>query len=154
MNEEEIKQQAADILKSWRGERRGLIPVLQEIQAKFGYLPPEAMLQVAKFLRIPESSVYGVATFYSFLYTKPQGRHLIRVCKSLPCLIESSTSIIEHSSKELGIKPGETTADGRFSLELVNCIGACEKAPAMMVNHDVHGDLTPGKISQILEDYQ
>ncbi len=131
-----------------------LLEVLKDTQDRLDYLSGDTLSEIAKSLDLPVSEVYGVATFYSFLSTEPQGRHVIRVCKSVPCLIEDSQGIIEHIGKELGIKPGETTPDGRFSLELVNCIGACDKAPAMMVNHDVHGDLTPGKISQILKEYR
>ena len=100
------------------------------------------------------SDVYGVATFYSFLSIKPQGRNIIRICKSIPCFLKNYQTVIETIEREIGIKPGETTPDGKFSLQLTNCIGACDKAPAMMVNDDVHVDLTPGKISQILKEYK
>ncbi len=114
----------------------------------------EFIAEVAQSLNIPISEVYGVATFYSFLSTKPLGRNVIRICQSLPCFLKNSQMIIKSVENELGIKPGETTPDGKFSFELTNCIGACDKAPAMLVNCDVHGDLTPGRVSQILEKYQ
>jgi NADH-quinone oxidoreductase subunit E len=98
--------------------------------------------------------VYGVASFYSFLSVKPQGRNVIRVCQSLPCYLKDSQLIIDSVRKAIGIKPGETSADGRFSFELTNCIGACDRAPAMMINDDVHVDLTPPKIAKILEGYK
>jgi NADH-quinone oxidoreductase subunit E len=97
--------------------------------------------------------VYGVATFYSFLSTRPLGTNVIRICKSLPCYMKNTQAIIESVHDAIGIGPGETTADGKFSLELTNCIGACDSAPAMLVNHDVHGNLTPKKISQVLKSY-
>ena len=100
------------------------------------------------------SEVYGVATFYSFLSAEPLGRNVIRVCKSLPCFLKNCQTIIKSVEKEIGIKPGETTPDGRFSFQLTNCIGACDKAPAMMINDDVHVDLTPEKISRILQAYK
>jgi len=131
-----------------------LLILLKEIQHKFGYLSPELLAELAKNLGLSISEVYGVATFYSFLSTKPLGRNIIRVCKSLPCYLKNSQPIINCVEKEIGIKPGETTPDGRFSLQLTNCIGACDKAPAMMINHDVYGDLTPQKISKILAGYQ
>ncbi len=105
-------------------------------------------------MNIPISEIYGVSTFYSFLSTKPLGRNVIRICKSLPCYLENSQMIIKSVEDELGIKPGETTPDGKFSFELTNCIGTCDKAPAMMINDDVHGDLTPEKMSQILQTYK
>ena len=131
--------------------REQLLVLLEEAQNKFSYLPEELMVELAKTLDISISDVYGVATFYSFLSTKPQGRNVIKICKSLPCFLNNCQTIIEAVGKEIGIKPGETTPDGKFSFQLTNCIGACDGAPAMMVNSDVYGDLTPGKISKILK---
>ena len=128
--------------------------MLKEVQDRFGYLSGEALVEVAGALGLSIGEVYGVASFYSFLSTKPMGKNVIRVCKSVPCFLKNSALIIESIKKELGINPGETTPDGRFSFELANCTGACEKAPAMMVNHDVHNDLTPERISQVLKDYR
>ena len=134
--------------------RQQLLEVLKETQNRVGYLSGDSLVEIAKSFDLPVSEVYGVATFYSFLSTKPQGRHVIRICKSLPCFLKNYQTIEESVTREIGIKPGENTADGRFSFELVNCIGACDKAPAMMINHDVYGGLTPGKISQILRGYR
>jgi NADH-quinone oxidoreductase E subunit len=128
-----------------------LLELLREAQNRSGYLSEKTIVKIAKSLDIPISDVYGVATFYSFLSTKPQGRNVIRVCKSLPCFLKNSRTIIKSVEEELGIKPGETTPDGKFSFQLTNCIGACDKAPAMLINNDVHVDLTPGKISRILK---
>jgi len=128
-----------------------LLKLLKEAQNRSGYLSEKTIVKIAKSLDIPISDVYGVATFYSFLSTKPQGRNVIRVCKSLPCFLKNSQTIIKSVEEELGIKPGETTPDGKFSFQLTNCIGACDKAPAMLINNDVHVDLTPGKISRILK---
>ena len=97
-----------------------LLVLLKEAQSKFGYLPKELMAELAESLGLSISEVYGVATFYSFLSTKPQGRNVIRVCQSMPCFLKNSQSIIESVEKEIGIKPGETTPDGRFSFELTN----------------------------------
>ena len=131
-----------------------LVVQLKEAQTRVGYLSKEAMTELAESLGLSKSDVYGVATFYSFLSTKPQGRNVIRICKSLPCLLTKCQTIIESVEKEIGIKPGETTPDGRFSFQLTNCIGACDKAPAMMINDDVHVNLTPKKISKILKSYK
>ena len=135
-----------------QGKRQeDLLILLEEAQNKLGYLPEELMAELAKSLDMSISDVYGVATFYSFLSTKPQGRNVIRICKCLPCLLKNAQAIIESVERETGIKPGETTPDGKFSFELTNCIGACDEAPAMMLNGEVHVNLTPGKISQILK---
>ena len=131
-----------------------LLALLKQAQSKFGRVPEEFIAEVAQSLNIPISEVYGVATFYSFLSTKLLGRNVIRICQSLPCYLQNSQMIIESVADELGIRPGETTPDGKFSFELTNCIGACDEAPAMLINNDVHGNLTPGKISQILKSYK
>ena len=131
-----------------------LLVLLEEAQYRFGCVPKELMAELAGSLGLSISDVYGVATFYSFLSIKPQGRNVIRICKSVPCFLKSSHGIIESVEKEIGIKPGDITPDGRFSFELTNCIGACDEAPAMMINNDIHVDLTPEKISQILKAYK
>ena len=135
-------------------DRENLLILLVEAQNKFGYLSEELIAELTESVDMSISDVYGVATFYSFLSTKPLGRNVIRICKSLPCFLKNSQTIIESVAKEIGIKPGETTHDGRFSFQLTNCVGACDKAPAMMINNDVHVDLTPKKISQILKEYK
>lgn len=138
-----------------RGEgREDLLILLEEAQNKFGYLSGECLIEIADSLGLSVSEVYGVATFYSLLSTKPQGRNVVRVCKCLPCFLKNSHNAIESLEREIGIKPGETTPDGKFSFELINCIGACDKAPAMMINNDVYGDLTPRKISKIIRSFK
>ena len=131
-----------------------LLIALKEAQTRLGYLPQKLMAELADSLDVPVNDVYGVATFYSFLATRPLGRNVIRICKSLPCYLQNCQTIIETVAKEIGIKPGETTPDGRFSFELTNCIGLCDRAPAMLINNDAHVDLTPSKISQILQNYK
>jgi len=131
-----------------------LLVALKEAQTRFGYLPQELMDELADSLDVPVNDVYGVASFYSFLSTKPLGRNIIRICRSLPCYLQNGQTVIDTIGKEIGIKPGETTPDGRFSFELTNCIGLCDRAPAMLINNDAHVDLTPEKISQILQKYK
>jgi NADH-quinone oxidoreductase subunit E len=139
---------------SRNGDKGRLLVLLEAAQAESAHVSPETMTELAESLELSVGEVYGVASFYSFLSTRRKGRNIIRICKSLPCLLKNAQTIIESIRKELGIKPGETTADGRFSFELTNCIGACDQAPAMMVNSDVHGDLTPRKIAKILAEYK
>jgi NADH:ubiquinone oxidoreductase subunit E len=133
---------------------QNLLIALREAQNRFGYLPREIMAELAKSLDVPVNDVYGVASFYSFLTIRPLGRNVIRICKSLPCYLKNGTSIVETVQKEIGIRPGGITPDGRFSFELTNCIGLCDRAPAMLINGDPHVDLTPRKISQILQKYK
>ncbi|MFC1931384.1 NADH-quinone oxidoreductase subunit NuoE [Chloroflexota bacterium] len=136
-----------------RGQEE-LVVRLKEAQSKLGYVSEEIMAELAESLDIPLNYVYGVASFYSFISTKPMGRNVIRICKSLPCYLKHCQDIVESVEKELGIKSGKTTADGRFSFRLTNCIGLCDQAPAMMINDDAHVDLTPEKISKILRNYK
>ena len=135
-------------------ENNNLLVMLKQAQEQSGYLTEDAICNIAEVLDISVSEVYGVSTFYSFLSKKPLGQNVIRICRSLPCYLKNSRMIIETVQDELGIRPGETTDDGKFSFELTNCIGACDKAPAMLINNDVHGNLTSESIPQILETYR
>ena len=131
--------------------REDLLALLREAQEKNRHIDEQFIEQTAQSMGLSIGEVYGVATFYRFLSTRPLGRNVIRVCKSIPCYLKSSQLVIETVQAELGIAPGETTLDGRFTFQLTNCIGACDQAPAMLLNHDLYGNLTPDKIAQILE---
>jgi NADH:ubiquinone oxidoreductase subunit E len=131
-----------------------LLVALQQAQARSGYLSPELLAELAESFNVRVSDVYGVASFYSFLATRPCGRHVIRICRSLPCYLKHSQVIVETLEKEIGIGPGKTTPDGRFTFELTNCIGLCDHAPAMLIDSDPHVDLTPEKIARILQSYK
>jgi NADH:ubiquinone oxidoreductase subunit E/Pyruvate/2-oxoacid:ferredoxin oxidoreductase delta subunit/ferredoxin len=130
-----------------------LLSIIKKSQEKSRYVSPGFLTETAESMNLSLSEVYGVSTFYSYLSTKPLGKNVIRVCKSVPCCLQGSEMIRKSIEDEIGIKPGEVTRNKKFSLELVNCIGACDQAPAMLVNHDVHGNLTPQKISRILKQY-
>jgi NADH-quinone oxidoreductase subunit E len=131
--------------------REDLLALLWEEQEKAGLISEPFIEQIAQSMDLSISEVYGVVTFYHFLSTRPLGRYVIRVCKSVPCYLQNSQRVIEAVQAELGIAPGETTLDGKFSLQLTNCIGACDLAPAMLLNHDLHGNLTPAKIAHLLK---
>lgn len=128
-----------------------LISILKEVQDRRLYLSSEIMHNIARELNVSYNDVYEIATFYSFLSTKPLGKNVIRVCKSTPCFLKNCDVIIKTVENELGIKPGEMTNDGKFSLHLTNCIGACDKSPAMLINKNVYGNLTVDKIAKILD---
>jgi NADH:ubiquinone oxidoreductase subunit E/NAD-dependent dihydropyrimidine dehydrogenase PreA subunit len=130
-----------------------LLPMLKKAQDNSRYVSQEFMADTADSLKLSISDVFGVSSFYSFLSTRPVGKNVIRVCKSVPCCLQDSRIILQSLEDAIGIKPGETTADGKFSLEMTNCIGACDRAPAILVNQDVHGNLTSRKISRILKQY-
>ncbi len=126
---------------------------LKSVQDKLGYIPEESLKEIARETRVPASEVYGVATFYAFLSVKPKGRNIIRICRSEPCRLKESHDVVHALERELGIEPGQTTADDRFTLEYTNCIGACDVSPAMLVNDDLYGNLSPEKIRPILNSY-
>lgn len=130
--------------------RAVLLEKLKNAQLQHGYVSREFMAQTARSLQIPLSEVYGVTTFYAFLSTRPLGKYVIRICKSIPCYLQHAEMIIDSVAHAIGIGPGQCTSDGKFSFELTNCIGACDMAPAMLLNGEVHGHLTPEKIAEIL----
>jgi len=132
--------------------RSALIPILLTTQEELGYLTPDSIRLVCEYMEIPEVEVYEVITFYSMLRTKPVGRNHIQVCTNISCLLLGGEAIFEHISKKLGIREGDTTSDGLFSLTEVECLGACCNAPAMQINYKYHEDLTPAKVDKILDE--
>ena len=133
--------------------RAGLLPALKERVGKDGSLNRESMSGLAGQCRLPLNEVFGVATFYAFLPVSPAGKNIIRVCRCLPCHLKDAQAVIGSIKKELGIAPGETSKDGKFSFELVGCIGACDQAPAMMINDKLYGNLTAAGVAEILKSY-
>ncbi|MCL0036032.1 NADH-quinone oxidoreductase subunit NuoE [Dehalococcoidia bacterium] len=132
-----------------RGKRGELIPILQRIQAEFGYLPEEAIVKVAESTGVAESRVFGVASFYAQFRFTPMGRNRVMVCRGTACHVKGAPRILEEIEKVLKIKEGETTKDLEYTLESVACIGCCGLAPCIMVNKEVHGRLTPKEIGDI-----
>lgn len=145
--------QIQTILKRHDHEKWGLIPLLQEIQETFGYVPPETIVPVAETLRIYPSQVQGVLTFYAGLSTEPKGKFVVQVCRGTACHVKGGRSILRFIKRELGLEEGETSPDYRFTLETVACLGACFLAPTMMVNKTYYGRLSPPKVSSILKQY-
>ncbi len=135
------------IFSLFEGSSEELIPVLQKVQEKLGYLPEESMMEIADFLRIPESSVYAVATFYAQFRFTPIGKKHVMICRGTACHVKGAPRLVEEVEKALGIKEGETTEDLEYSLESVACIGACGLAPAAMINKKVEAKLTPKKVA-------
>ncbi len=131
-----------------------LIAALHRAQDLYGYLPQEVMAHVARELQVPEAYVYGVATFYSYFTLEPRGKYPVGVCMGTACYVKGSAAILSAVEKQLGIKTGETTEDGLFSLVETRCIGACGLAPVITVGEDVYGRLTANQIPEILEKYR
>lgn len=128
--------------------------VLHQAQQLFGYLPEDVIKIVAEGLEVPLSEVYGVVTFYSLFSLKPRGKHKISVCMGTAYYVKGAAQLVAELEKQLKIKPTETTDDGRFTMEITRCIGACGLAPVMTINDDVYGRLTPNKIAEILAKYE
>ena len=148
--EETIEKRLNEILSSYEGRKDELIPILQRVQRTFGYLPEPAMKRVAKFLKLPESTVFGVGTFYAQFKLVPSGRNIIRVCRGTACHVRGGARILREVEKHLGIKPGESSPDLEYCLETVACFGACALAPVMVLNNKVHGRMTKAKVKKIL----
>jgi len=135
-------------------DRSTLIPLLQEVQTIYGYLPENALRDISNFVKVPLSRVYGVATFYNQFRLMPLGENIIRVCRGTACHVKNSANILFALEAELGVMAGHTTRDKKFTLEVVNCIGACSIAPVILVNDDYHGRITVKDIQKILKKYQ
>jgi NADH-quinone oxidoreductase subunit E len=139
------------LLAAFAGEKAELIPILQRVQRDFGYLSNDTMRRIAYFLKVPESVVYGVATFYAQFKFVPIGRNIIKVCRGTACYVKGSPRIVEELEKQLGIKDGGTTPDLEYTLETIACFGSCALAPVVVVNDRVYGRMTPDKARKLLE---
>ena len=146
----ELVSELRQIMARHKPQRVSLVPMLQEVQKSFGYLPREAMLEVADYLQISSSSVYGVATFYNQFRLTPIGRNPVKVCMGTACHMRGGQLVLEALERELGIKVGELTSDGEYSLDRVACIGCCVLAPVVVIGEDIHPKLTPFKVEETL----
>ena len=142
------------ILQAYPPEQRFSLAMLQDMQHKFNYIPREGMEALANYLGCPMSSLYAMATFYKALSLKPKGRHIIKLCDGTACHIRGSTTLVDGVRRLLGIDAGETSEDGQFSLELVNCLGSCALAPVMVIDETYYGKVTLEKLPGILAQYQ
>ncbi len=143
-----------EIVADHNGRPEALLDILHDIQGELNYLPPEAMRRVALEMGLPLSKVYGVATFYSMYSTKPRGKYVVRICESAPCHVMGAREVIAALEENAGAKVGETSPDGLFTLEFTSCLGVCGVAPAVMVNDQVHGNLTPESAAAVLDEYR
>ena len=150
----EQEAQLKNVIEKHKEMPGALLPVLQEAQGIYGYLPIEVQQMVADGLGVSMSEVYGVATFYSQFSLTPKGKHRISVCRGTACYVKGADKILEEIEKELGIKSGECTPDGLFSIDSCRCVGACGLAPVMMIDEEVYGKLTPDMVKPILDSYR
>jgi len=145
-----MQEKLQEIFSQHYRKRDALIPILQDIQGVFGYLPPEAMTAAGKFCRMDPVEVYGVATFYAQFKFSPMGRNVVMVCQGTACHVMGGGRVLEEVQTQLGVPAGETTKDGVFTLETVACIGACALAPAMVVNKNTYGRMKAERVTEIL----
>ncbi len=147
-----MEKQLDSVFSNFKGKEEELIPILQQVQEKFGYLSEDTMLGIAEFTHLPESRIYAVATFYAQFRFTPKGKYHILVCRGTACHVLGAPRILDEIEKQLEINEGETTSDMKFTLETVACIGACGLSPCIMVNKKVYAKLTPKKIAKLFAD--
>jgi NADH-quinone oxidoreductase subunit E len=146
------RKRIADLTAKYPQPRSALIPALQLAQVEAGYLSEDLVSEIAGMFKLTPGEVFEVASFYSMLFKKPVGKYVIQVCTNISCLLRKSDQIMEHLQKRLGIRPGETTPDRRFTLLEVECLASCGTAPAAQINDGYHENLTIEKLDQILDD--
>jgi NADH-quinone oxidoreductase subunit E len=149
----EQKAKVKQVLKQHRNDKSLLVDILQDIQAEIGFLPKEAIQETSKGLGVPLSRVYSVATFFKAFSLTARGRNLINVCMGTACHVRGAPQVLESIEKVLKIKRGETTKDLKFTLETVNCVGACALGPMVIIGDDYHGEMTPEGIVSVLKEY-
>jgi len=149
----QLKEKVGRVLEKYQRDKSALIDILHDTQSEIGYLPKKALEEVSQGLGVPLSRVYSVATFFKAFSLKPRGRHLINVCLGTACHVRGADKVLEQMEKELGIKTGANTPDLKFTLETVNCVGACALGPMVIVGEDYHGEMTPEKVSEVLKNY-
>lgn len=148
-----IQSLIKDLADKHGRKKESLLPIMQGVVERESFLSEHSMVEIAREIDMPAADVYGTATFYSFLETKPTGKYIIRVCKTITCAMKGKTQVLFAIQDMLKIKLGDTTPDKRFTLLETNCLGWCHKAPAMLINDKVYTGLTPEKVREILTDY-
>jgi NADH-quinone oxidoreductase subunit E len=148
------QKEITQVLKTYPKEKRHSLAILLDMQHKFGYIPKEALEAVSSYLSVKISALYSMATFYRALSLKPGGKHLIKVCDGTACHIRGAPVLLDALTRSLKIKPGETSKDGLFTLETVNCLGACAIAPVMVVDEKYHSKVKPDELDVILSGYK
>ena len=149
--DKKLEKELQAILEPYTNSKDNLIPILNEVQVKYGYIPPIAQSKISEYLSIPMAEIYGVITFYSRFNLKPKGKYAISVCLGTACFVKGSEKIMERLKQRLQIKEGQTTADGKFSIDSTRCVGACGIAPVFTVNGEVYGKATVKMLDEVLD---
>lgn len=149
--EQKLEKEIQEILEPFTNVKDNLIPILNEVQVKYGYIPQIAQRKISEYLSIPMAEIYGVITFYSRFTLKPKGKYAISVCLGTACFVKGSEKIMERLKQRLQIEEGETTEDGKFSIDATRCVGACGIAPVFTINGEVYGKATVKMLDEVLD---
>ena len=149
-----IIEEVKDIIAPYKKEKDNLIPILNEIQEKYGYIPQIAQLEISEYLDIPMAEIYGVITFYSRFTLKPKGKYSISVCLGTACFVKGSQAILDRLKERLKLEEGETSSDGKYSIDTTRCVGACGIAPVFTVNNEVYGHATVKKLNEVIDELE
>jgi len=152
--EEKNKKEMQELLSVYTNDKNNLIQILNDIQEKYGYVPKFAQLETSNYLNIPMAEIYGVITFYSRFSLEPKGQHKVSVCLGTACFVKGSEKLMDRLKEKLGIDAGQTTADGKFSIDAIRCIGACGLAPVFLIDDEVHGRATVETVDKVIEEYK
>ena len=150
--DKKLKEETQKMLTKYTKEKDNLIKILEEIQVKYGYIPQICQLEISNYLNMPMAEIYGVITFYSRFSLKPKGKYNVSVCLGTACFVKGSKDLLEAAKEKLKIDEGDTTEDGKFSIEETRCVGACGLAPVFTVNGEVYGKATVQKLDQVLDE--
>lgn len=150
--DERARKETLEIAEKYTHDKDNLIAILNEVQVKYGYIPKESQLTIAEYLDMPLAEVYGVITFYSRFTLIPKGKYNVSICMGTACFVKGAKELVERAKEKLGIEEGQTSEDGKFSLETMRCVGACGLAPVFTINDEVYGKATVKKLDEVLDN--
>ena len=151
--DEKLANEMKELLKNYSQDKSNLIQILNEVQEKYGYIPKQSQIEVSNYLSIPMAEIYGVITFYSRFTLEPKGKYNISVCLGTACFVKGSQALLDRLKERLKIDEGQTTPDGKFSIDATRCVGACGLAPVFTINNEVYGKATVKKLDEVLDEY-
>ena len=151
--DEKLANEMKELLKNYSQDNSNLIQILNEVQEKYGYIPKQSQIEISNYLSIPMAEIYGVITFYSRFTLEPKGKYNISVCLGTACFVKGSQALLDRLKERLKIEEGQTTPDGKFSIDATRCVGACGLAPVFTINNEVYGKATVKKLDEVLDEY-
>ena len=151
--DEKLSNEMKELLKNYSQDKSNLIQILNEVQEKYGYIPKQSQIEISNYLNLPMAEIYGVITFYSRFTLEPKGKYNISVCLGTACFVKGSQALLDRLKERLKIDEGQTTPDGKFSIDATRCVGACGLAPVFTINNEVYGKATVKKLDEVLDEY-